>query len=181
MALFIGNYLSLLTKLVMVIIIMSYTLFQIAFLNNITFFIDNIEVLNQVSSRIDGIKNDDGVIEERGYQRVLSYPQYIIYGAGEGAHWRYAGKLDPSAGNRELHSGLATILMSYGFFGFILFATFIFTIFQRAPWLLWFTLAAVMAYGITHQHIRFTAFWVYLGIMYATTRYVIPQRIKSDH
>jgi hypothetical protein len=98
----------------------------------------------------------------------------MIYGSGEGAHWRFNSKTHPKHQGAELHSGLATILMSYGAFGFILFATFIYTIFQRVPLLLWLSLAALIAYGITHQHIRFTGFWVYLGLIYSMSRYAYP-------
>lgn len=127
-------------------------------------------------------QNDPTKFEERGYQRLWEYPQYLLFGAGEGAYWRfmdvvYAGR-NVSAG-LEIHSGFATILFSYGVFGFTLFAIFIYTVFKRAPVLYWVTLIAVMSYGLTHQHIRFTGFWIYIGIIYGMTRYVLPNRIKN--
>src|SRR5690606_25026545 len=77
---------------------------------------------------------------ERGYERLWEYPQYLIYGAGEGAHWRFMDVLYAErsiGGGREIHSGLASVLFSYGIFGFALFAGFIYAIFRKAQPLLW--------------------------------------------
>jgi hypothetical protein len=135
---------------------------------------------DKVTERLDlASQNDPEKFEERGYQRLWQYPEYLLFGSGEGAFWRfmdvvYAGRSEASG--LEIHSGLATLLFSYGIFGFTLFCTFIYTIFQRAPILYWVTLVAVMSYGLTHQHIRFTGFWIYIGIVYGMTRYVLPKR-----
>jgi hypothetical protein len=178
LAFFIGPYVSFLTKLAIAVFVSGYSLAQIAVFENPAFLIDNLAFLERVIDRLDTVQTE-GVdsIAERGYARIFENPQYLFYGSGEGSYWRFASERSHGI---ELHSGLGTILFAYGFLGFILFSAFVLTIFQRAPILLWLTLAAIMAYGITHQHVRFTGFWVYMGLVYAMTRYVIPHRVKAS-
>lgn len=179
-AFFIGQYMSVLTRVAILLIFSTYALMQIAVLGNANFIFQNFDKIEQVIERLETVQTEDGVIQERGYERILNYPQYLIYGSGEGAYWRFNDKTDVKNRGLEVHSGLAAILLAYGFLGFGLFSIFILTIFQRVPWLLWMTLAAVMAYGITHQHIRFTGFWVYLGLIYAVSRYIIPHQGQAS-
>jgi hypothetical protein len=180
MAFMMGPYTTHFSKLFLVFSVLLFSLIQVVFLNNDGFVLEKLEIVTRVSDRIESIQTEDGVVEERGYERLFNFPQYILYGSGEGAHWRFNAKTAPQHQGAELHSGLATILISYGIFGFILFATFVYTIFQRVPLLLWLTLVAVMGYGLTHQHIRFTGFWVYLGLIYSVSRYVIPHQVRAS-
>ena len=180
LSLFISKSIPIIAKVGVGVLACLYLLFQATGAPSDRTIFDSLELLDKVTNRLNLIEdNDPEKFEERGYQRLWEFPQYLIYGAGEGANWRfmdilYAGR-SISAG-REIHSGLATLLFSYGIFGFTLFATFIFTIFQRVPAILWLSLAAVMAYGLTHQHVRFTGFWIYIGIVYGMTYYVLPKR-----
>jgi len=175
---FIGNYMSYATKIIMAGVVVFYTFFQVAVLNNPKFIIENFEVIQKVAERIETIEDEgSGLLVERGYDRIINHPEYLFFGAGEGAYWRFSNL---GVRGLELHSGLGTILFSYGLFGLALFGAFVFTIFQRAPILLWVTLASIMAYGITHQHVRFTGFWLYLGLVYAVVNYaVIPRRREN--
>jgi hypothetical protein len=177
LAFFMARYVSLTVKIGISLCVTLYSFFQIAIFDNPAFIIENLGALTRVIERVQTIQTESGVLSERGYQRILDNPQYLIYGAGEGYYARFR------EGNRvalELHSGLGTILFSYGVLGFVLFSGFILSIFQRAPILFWILLAAIMAYGITHQHVRFTGFWIFLGLTYAMTRYVIPRQAKGS-
>jgi hypothetical protein len=178
MAFFLGSYVGWLMKLGVMIALFVYALLQISLFSNPGLILDNLELVNEVSERIDTIQTEEGVVKERGYGRLQNYPFYMLYGAGEGAFWRFNEKTEPQHQGLELHSGLASILISYGIFGFLLFCAFVFTVFQRVPWLLWLTLAAVMGYGVTHQHVRFTSFWIYMGLVYGMSRYVLVDQRK---
>lgn len=171
-----GKYVSVIVKIAMALIVAFYALFQITLYENPAFLIENFESIERIVSRLESIQTEEGVLEERGYQRIINYSQYLFFGAGEGYYTRFK----EFGGNPiELHSGLGTILFSYGIMGFILFCTFVGTIFQRAPFIFWVMLAAIMAYGVTHQHVRFTGFWVFMGLVYAMTRYVIPHQASA--
>jgi hypothetical protein len=185
LSLFISKSIPMIAKVGVMVVACLYLLFQATGAPSDRNIFDSLELLDKVTARLNLIEdNDPEKFEERGYQRLWEFPQYLIYGAGEGANWRfmdilYAGR-SISAG-REIHSGLATIIFSYGIFGFTLFTAFIFTIFQRVPPIMWLAMAAVMAYGLTHQHVRFTGFWIYIGIVYGMTRYVFPLRERDEN
>ena len=114
-----------------------------------------------VMDRLSGIGSEpDETPEGRGYMRIVRHPEYTIFGAGEGAFHRFS---EP----RELHSGLATLLFSYGILGVVFFGSFIGMIFLRQPWYYAVFIIPIILYGITHQNIRFNPF---LGLSGACVR-----------
>lgn len=123
----------------------------------------NIEPLQNVVARIEGIGTEaDDTPEARGYYRIIEYPIYTLFGSGEGAFYRF----NAEGYNRELHSGIATIIFSYGLFGAALFGSFLLLIIYRQPWYYVLLFAPVLMFGLPHQSFRFAHFWVFLGINY---------------
>ena len=122
--------------------------------------INNIQTFSTVIDRLNTFgKESDDSAQGRGYDRIIKYPEHVIFGAGEGAYWRF--------GKHELHSGIATLVFSYGVFGTILFVLFLGSIFYRLPWYYTMLLIPIFLYGLTHQHIRFSYFWVFLATSYS--------------
>ncbi|HOO81184.1 MAG TPA: hypothetical protein PK513_01630 [Alphaproteobacteria bacterium] len=130
--------------------------------NDLLSKVADFKLIDTVYTRIStiGAQGDDS-LRGRGYDRILDNPHYVLLGAGEGANWRY----NPQG--KELHSGLATLLFSYGIVGFLLFFTFLFFVFRGRPWRYIFLLVPIMMYGLTHQNIRFTYFWVVIAAAYS--------------
>lgn len=123
-------------------------------------FVQKVETIEAVSKRLGTLgKQSDDTAEGRGYLRLIEHPQYLFIGAGEGAYWRF--------GRQELHSGIATLIFSYSLFGFGFFLLFLINIFYRLPWYYAALLVPVFLYGLTHQNIRFSLFWVFLACSYA--------------
>ncbi len=124
--------------------------------------LQELDVLQAVYTRIStiGTQGDDS-LGGRGYDRIVANPHYLILGAGEGANWRYSEKA------KELHSGLATLLFSYGVVGFLMFFCFLYCVFKGLPWRHILLLIPIMMYGATHQNIRFTYFWVVIAAAYS--------------
>lgn len=56
-------------------------------------------------------KGLDDTFAGRGYDRICKYPEYLLFGAGEGAHYRFAEK---SLFLGEIHSSWAGVLFYYG-------------------------------------------------------------------
>jgi len=71
-------------------------------INQAHFYMDRIK---------EGILKGTGNLEERGYDRLWKYPEYLILGAGEGANDRWAEK---SSFLGEIHSSLAGVAFYYG-------------------------------------------------------------------
>jgi hypothetical protein len=115
-----------------------------------------------------GSQEDDSLLG-RGYIRLVQNPHYLAFGAGEGGFDRLTQEAEKQG--KELHSTLGTVVMSYGLIGLGLFALLLFVIFARAPLASLAYLGPIMLYGITHMGLRFSLFWVFLGLVYAQARY----------
>ena len=113
----------------------------------------------------------ENVVEQRGYNRILHFPEYIFLGAGEGEARRFTVEV---GGPSELHSTLGTFLFSYGLVGIGLFFRFVFRTIKGAPIGIWIVVSAPLVYGITHQGARQPLFWlvfVLVAIAVTSKRY----------
>lgn len=121
----------------------------------------SVKSFERVSARLQtiGVEADDS-LAGRGYDRIMKNPGYIITGSGEGGFERFQGWGSPA----ELHSGLATILFSYGILGLLFFGGFLYFIFYRQPWYCFAVLFIILLFSVTSQTIRFTHTWVFLGV-----------------
>jgi len=148
-------------RIMIVIGLIGFFLFQ---LFDPSYLVNKLEHINRISrvvARIDNIgQEQDDSVEGRGYGRLLRYPHYMIFGAGEGAFFRFG------IGAQEIHSGLATLLFSYGVTGFFFFGLFIWAVSKDLPKQYYLILALIFMFGLPHQNIRFTYFWIFLAIMH---------------
>ena len=136
--------------------------------------VQQIDQFSKVTARIENIGQErDDSAEGRGYDRLLKFPHYMIFGAGEGAFFRFG------VGAQEIHSGIATLLFSYGITGFLFFSLFLWTIFQKLPRRYLLLLGVIFLFGIPHQNIRFTYFWVFLALAYSHHAYTLQSRISN--
>lgn len=102
--------------------------------------------------------------EERAYDRFYLYPEKVLYGAGDGLFTRFK-----SYHQLEMHSGFGTVLFSYGFLGFILFAIFMRTVLSKALFMNLLLLTPVFLYNLSHQGFRDSLFWMLLASVYFVT------------
>jgi len=126
--------------------------------------ISQADVVRGLQYRISKIqKNPDDPLSlwKRGYGRLVTHPQYLAVGAGEGAFERLTDLKD-----KEFHSSLGNILLSYGVVGLgILFGLF-YVVFRRAPFINLAYFGLIMLYGITHMGMRDTMLWIFLGLVF---------------
>jgi O-Antigen ligase len=103
----------------------------------------------------------------RGYDRFWLYPEYVLTGAGEGAFERFSRS---RVGALEMHSTFGTLLFSYGIIGFVLFCLLLYQVFRNAPikYLIYFI--PICVYGLTHQGLRLTLFWVFFALVFSLSR-----------
>ena len=100
----------------------------------------------------------------RGYDRIWLYPEYLLFGAGEGAFHRFPRSLGVGF---EIHSSFATILFGYGIPGSLLFVTLLWHVLRPAGLHMIVLASSLGAYGLAHQGLRMTPLWVFLGIVLA--------------
>lgn len=91
------------------------------YLNNSYKFInmDKFFVFSRVQEKFnkaDSSTNDVSLIQERGYDRFIYYPQYVLYGSGEGEYTRF----ELTYHQDEIHATFPSILFYYGIIPFII-------------------------------------------------------------
>jgi hypothetical protein len=97
----------------------------------------------------------------RGYDRIGNYPEYLFFGAGEGAYGRFQSDLYDS----EIHSSFGTLLFCYGIVGAGLFACALLPLARKDPKTALYLVPAFV-HGFAHQGLRFAFFWVMLAFLY---------------
>lgn len=124
-----------------------------------TDYLANNHLINAVIRRMDSIgKDSDDSLEGRGYDRIWKYPQYWIFGAGEGGYIRFDK-------NMEFHSTLGNIQVSYGIIGLTLFLALLFLVIKVDEYQSIYIVAAMLLYGLTHNGIRNSMFWILLVLV----------------
>jgi hypothetical protein len=98
--------------------------------------------------------------EARGYDRIANHPEYILFGAGEGAYERFRSALYSS----ELHSSFGTLLFCYGIMGTALFSAALLWI-ARADMRSALFLIPAFVYGLAHHGVRVAFFWMMLAVL----------------
>lgn len=124
-------------------------------------------ILNQIKFWLSRFQESSpySTFEGRGYDRIWKFPEYLVFGAGEGAHERYA---DRTWFLGEIHSSWAGLLFNYGLVGVILFFSFVYVLLRRIQDM-WFKLMllAPFMYGFATYNIRNWYFWVGLALLCA--------------
>lgn len=96
-------------------------------------------------------------LTDRGVDRMLAHPEYLIAGAGEGYHLRFHHS------KFEIHSSAATLLFSYGIVGTALFLIFLRWLSGAAGWRLTLLMVPALSYSLFHQGLRARPFWLLLA------------------
>ena len=118
--------------------------------------------IETLSSRIANSRIDaDDTLAGRGYDRIWNNAEYIIFGAGEGAVYRF----DTFLGG-EIHSSVGTLLFSYGILGLLLFLYALGRLGIQDRVCIKYILV-ILIYGLAHQGLRSTHFWIFLGLVSA--------------
>jgi hypothetical protein len=138
--------------------------------------LQSVGIVDRVGTRLSDVGGQgDDSLGGRGYDRIWRYSQHLVFGAGEGAVWRFGGQHV-----KELHSTLGTVLFSYGLIGFFLFFGLLVMVFRRAPLACMLYSLPIWAYGLTHQGLRDTMLWVFLGMVFGMAHYVWAQGPAAD-
>ena len=128
-------------------------------------------LVNQLNKRLNVFERKvSNAVDERGYSRILEFPEYILLGAGEGARYRFGDRH-----SHELHSTFGTLLFSYGVPGLLLFLGTLWMILRRKVFSIWVLASAPLVYSLTHQGMRMTWFWIFLLLV----AFYGPQRARK--
>jgi hypothetical protein len=128
------------------------------------YFRDELALVNTVLDRLAdiGISADDS-LTGRGYSRILEWPQYLLFGAGEGLTERFGVRF-------EIHSMFGTLLFSYGLPGVMLVLALLTVTARRAPKQFIILFVPVLLYSMTHHPMRQPMLWALLLFIGASPR-----------
>ena len=131
------------------------------FYNTQNEFIPLLNASSRVEKEVDEGTGGDNGLEGRNYDRIIKFPQYLIFGAGEAKFTRFNKNF-----NLELHSALANILFSYGIIGFFLFMSIVIKaiLYLNVDNFLFFI--CFMLFTIPHNMLRWPLFWITILIFY---------------
>jgi hypothetical protein len=139
------------------------------FVNNYINLVNRMSQINRTS---------DDTLLGRGYGRILSHPEFIFLGAGEGLLPSEDPRYDDPSLDLEIHSTFGTLLFSYGILGLTLFLIFLYLSVRGGSLYTAMPLMSLCLYGLTHQGLRFTPFWIVLAMTYIKNN---KQKKKKMH
>ncbi len=136
-----------------IVVLPSIALITLAALPQLfEFFTEIVPTLLQIGSE------QDESLAGRGYDRIWRFPQYLFFGAGEGAFQRFRSMYDV-----EIHSTLGSLIFSYGLVGAgLALLALVASIGRSLAGFLY--LGPVMIYGLAHNGIRQPLLWVLLAV-----------------
>jgi len=157
------RWIFLVTTIIICLMAIVIVVMVVNYMNNAT---TGVAGLDKIINRV--INTDfNRQIQLRGYDRLWKYPEYLLFGAGEGARERFAEKT--SHVFYEIHSSWAGLLFNYGLVGFALFSGFLLSLLKKIK-LTWFKfiLLAPFFFGLTNYNIRNWYFWIGLALVYSS-------------
>lgn len=160
-----------LKNILKIIIIMDVTI--IVIIPNIglaTSYIQNLTIFNRIEKKISDISSEDKsenektLIRDRGIDKLLLYPEYMLIGAGEG----YISRFDKSYHMNEIHSTLLSILFYYGVIPFGIAIMWMLKNIRYIPNYMYTVYIALIIESFTLLNQRQSTFWIIfiLGSLY---------------
>ena len=162
-------------KKVWAVIILLGTLFLL----NENYFPERYKLSGIVRNRFESAMNkDDNGLSGRGYDRIYLYPQYLVFGSGEGGYSRYD---HPSIHHHdEIHSLVGTLLFSYGFVGAILFLRIFNKFFKKENFSSLLFIIPIIFYNLTHIGIRSQFFWILIVVIHYEIEFFEKNKILKN-
>jgi hypothetical protein len=124
--------------------------------------INNLGIDIPILSRIENkATKSDGrnILEDRGLDTVIYYPEYLIYGAGEGDYARFP---EQKNGGNEIHSSLIALLFYYGIIPVIFLLKWLYDTTKKVDWLIKIAFIAILIESFTLINYRQPLLWALL-------------------
>lgn len=122
--------------------------------------------LQQKNEKIQG-ESDVSIWQDRGLDKIVNFPHYIIFGAGEGAYERFHNTWFIG----EVHSTLPSIIFYYGIIPFTLLIIWLSKKLKNLTIELYVVIVALLAESFILLNQRQSLFWVLIIIIATYTYY----------
>jgi len=123
---------------------------------------DNVEAMTFVGSRLDQV-DIQAQADIRGYTRFYDFPEFLFFGAGQGAEYRF------NDAGTEIHSTWAALLFYYGLPGILLMLEFIRRVAKGLSFSQKMIFASPLLYSFSTLGYRTPIFWVFLAFFFCLT------------
>ena len=121
----------------------------------------------------NGIKD---ILSERAAEKLINYPKYLIYGAGEGYYERYY----PEPVN-EIHSSFVNLLFSYGIIPFALLVAWFKKRLKQMNAISWICFISIMVESTFLVNYRQALFWIaWITLFYINEEHQIGNSITQS-
>lgn len=114
--------------------------------------------MNEKINRVDSTNktSDISLIKERGYDRFVYYPQYILYGSGEGEYNRFTKTYHQD----EIHATFPSILFYYGLIPTVILLSWVYQKIRKANTSVLIPFIAIFIESFTLLNQRQVMFWL---------------------
>lgn len=131
---------------------------------------------NMWAARIEHARQGDTreFLEDRGLERLVSHPEHLLLGSGEGDHYRF------HAIGLELHSSFAGVAFYYGILGIFSLLWFFFSVANASGPRSAMLLLPVLAYNFFHNGLRARMFWFVLAMAISATYAAILAKQREE-
>mgnify|MGYP001198530695 FL=1 len=123
--------------------------------------LDDIQLIDNLILRVESDNSSDDTLGGRGYDRIWNHPLHNLFGAGEGANYRFV-----SQWYGEIHSALGTLLFCYGIFGITSFIFLMYLIFKKNDFNVYVIVILVNIYMTVHLGLRSAFLWILFAHLY---------------
>lgn len=141
---------------------------------------ENSSIMTRIANKLNrtSFNNDDktmNIWQERGYDKLLLYPQYLLYGSGEGEYTRF----NKSAHTNEIHATLPSILFYYGTIPFLLILIWFYKKLKSIPFDVRLLYIALLIESFTLLNQRQALFWC-IFLLGKVNQNRLDNRVKNN-
>ncbi|WP_180994635.1 hypothetical protein [Clostridium sp. chh4-2] len=122
---------------------------------------ENYNLITRIQEKL-ALLSDGGirqVIIDRGGEKLLYYPQYLLYGAGEGGFHRFPLAV---VWKSEIHCTIFSVWFSYGLIPFAMLSVWVYKNLRKMNFIYWPVYVALLAESMTVINYRQPFFWLIL-------------------
>ena len=117
------------------------------------------------------------VLKGRGYDRIWEFPEYLIFGAGEGVDREYSTIWKSQI---ELHSSVGTLIFCYGVVGTCFTLILLVMLLKRRGVAVLLIIMPLLVYSMLHNTLRQPFFWLYLTLLVFPVIRVLADERKDN-
>lgn len=131
------------------------------------------DLFKRVEEKFEKASNENNgtrLIEERGIDRLIKYPEYAVLGAGDGMYYQSVSRFPESFHQGEIHSTFPNILFNFGIIGLSLIIYWIYQNIKKLPLSILVLYIGIFIESFTLVNQRQPFFWMMIILGFCITQ-----------